>query len=449
VLEGTKLGWKEISIAYIFAILRDNKIAKGSEKIIHMEVKSSFDFVCNYLAEFGVFPTALHIKENFNFDEYYQGLQHIPSPELLKRLRTEYVIYQSDFLKTEIQKVITTKTQNLESELVKAIDMFNTSLFSTDNNEVARLSQFPEILHYFHENKQGEIIAKYGIEGFDNITGGIYLGDFIVLYANTGQGKSTLARHIAGNIARQGKKVLYFTLEEPAKKSVIKALSTQIQTSAKSLYEHTYTETPYDKMKKLTGQLVSGDVIFITRLESGSIAEISRYVHQYQPDIIVVDQISHLVKSSRGALWEAYTQKSSELRAYSQSTGIPMIALAQANRSGMKKSATNVEDSMAMAYAMAQDSSHCIFLHPDETDFQKKCTFVKNRDGEAGVEVHLTWKIAHGVIDTLHHYQPHLAFGGNNVTQTPNPLPNHTIAQPIPGTYQQTMGSSTFKQSWL
>lgn len=59
----------------------------------------------------------------------------------------------------------------------------------------------------------GYYVSKTGIEHIDKTIGGIHSVDFISIVGYTKQFKSTLLRQIAYNITRQGKNVLFITLE--------------------------------------------------------------------------------------------------------------------------------------------------------------------------------------------------------------------------------------------
>jgi replicative DNA helicase len=59
----------------------------------------------------------------------------------------------------------------------------------------------------------GQNLVKTGINYLDDCTGGIWPGDFIVISAKSGAGKSEIASIIAQNVSAKGKRVLFFALE--------------------------------------------------------------------------------------------------------------------------------------------------------------------------------------------------------------------------------------------
>ena len=58
----------------------------------------------------------------------------------------------------------------------------------------------------------------------DTLTGGFGAGELITLGARTSVGKSALGMNIAENVSRQGKRVLYITMEMTGKDLAIRSL---------------------------------------------------------------------------------------------------------------------------------------------------------------------------------------------------------------------------------
>lgn len=388
--------WQELSIAYIFGVVQHKRFLKNMEAQLHPESRSYLNYVLSVLHQYKSFPTFLHLQQQFNLHYEYSAIPEFTLEELADKIRLEKTKYDAMETIAEVQKCLTTEGMTIQ-DFLKPLIRLQERTFNADATELHRLSEYRSILRYYRE-QGGERVCGFGLPTLDTHTGGISKGDYIVVYANTSQGKSTLTRHIAGNIASQGKVVLYITLEERGRKSVLKTLSTQIREPFDPLINTSYG---IDTYKKLENFNVPGDVVFLDRLETGSIPEIARYAYEIEPDVIVVDQIPHLIKPGKQALWETVTHVSSQLRQFGQNNGIPIIALTQANRMGKKKGAT-MEDSISMAYSQAQDASILIFLHPDEPGpgyILKRLSLLKNRDKAHGQMIDLRWELNTGIIE--------------------------------------------------
>lgn len=402
-----RYGWRELSVAYIFKIVESSRFITGLEQQLHPEAKTYFNFVLNCLQQYQCFPTDNHLREYLNLHRQHHAIAEYSVEEIADRIRLEKVKYDATEAIANMQKVLT--LENVQAtDILKPLLALQDKIFNAKQAEIHWLSQFADIMHYYRESG-GDKVCDYGLPTLDKYTGGLCRGDFIIIYANQSEGKSTLSRHIAGRIAEQAKIVLYFTLEESGKKSVLKTISTQVQTNFNDLMEGTYTHETYQKLGQYRPK---GNVAFVDYLESGEISEIARYVHEVNPDVIIVDQIPHLIKASKHSQWEEVSRISRQLRSFAQLNKIPMIALTQANRQGKQKKNPTLEESMSMAYAQAQDASQVLFLHPDESGpgyTRKRVTLLKNRDHQRGQSIDLKWDIAKGVVEeeviTMEYYQ--------------------------------------------
>lgn len=436
------LDWRGLSYGYLFAMLETGRWIDGVAPCLHPESALPYDFIQKHSQQFRALPTVHHLKERFNLDWQYHWLKGFTIEEISQRIKLEKTKFDVQRTVTELQKLLTTDAQVDIQAYLKPLTVLQEGLYKSTDSKVFRLSQWGETAKYFLSGQDTVRICDYGFEHFDAITGGISLNQLIILYANTTQGKSTLARAIAANIAMQGKRALYFTMEESAKKSVIKALSTLVRVNASSIIENTLSASAYQKLCEFGH--IPGDVIFVDKLESKSMAEVHKYVHQYQPDILVIDQIP-LFTPNGSMKVDDVTQVSRNLKDFCQQTGLPIIALTQANRVGATAKKPTMEETMGFAYAMCQDGDVVIFLWPDEQGpgyTRKRCTFLKVRDREKGQYVDLRWDLGNGIIEEESVYLSQFAHspinGGFNV-QHNQPTQNVIVPQFQNSTFAQSI----------
>lgn len=430
-----KPDWKQLSIAYTFYVIEHGTFINGLEHFLQPETKQYYNYLVETVQRYGHLPTMEHMREGFNLHYSMSAMPHLTADELADRIKLGKTQFDALFTIGEVQKLLA-KENATPDDFLKPLLKFQDDLFASQVADIHWLTDFASIMQYYRESG-GDHICNYGSEKLDLYTGGLNKGDFVIMYGNTGQGKSTLARFYAGNIAMQGKRVLYLTLEEPGRKSVLKTISTQIQTNFHNMMKPDY---PVHVYEKLLGFKPQGNIAFVDKLDTGSIAELAKHVHQVRPDVIFIDQIPHLIRDNKSALHEAITRKSNELRGYCQSTGIPGVALTQANKAGMKAN-VSLEESMGYAYSQARDASSILFLHQDETGpgyTRKRVTLLKNRDNQAHQSIDYKWEIGSGVIEeevvTMEYYQ------NGGAVYEPN-LHNDTGAQTV-NAYGNTMGSS-------
>lgn len=425
----TSLSWDRLSFGYIFNVIREGRYVAGAHVNLHMSTLPVWEYIVQHQQQYNSFPSFTHLRERYNLEYQYLGLPSYSLEELNDRLRLERYKHIAEEVQFNIQKVLT-NGDTTEADILNALGSYQDLVQENLTTEVTWLSQFAQIMTDYR-NSEGDFVCNYGIPSLDKYTGGLSRGDYVVLYGNTGQGKSNLSRKIAANIASQGKRVLYFTLEESGKKSVLKALGVHICTNFKDLMRGTYTPKTWQTLQSLK---VPGDIAFVDRLQSGSVSEVAQYVFQLKPDVVIIDQLPHMIKESGKALWEQAQHLSSKLRQFFQNQKIPAITITQANRAGGKKSKViTVEETIAMSYAIIQDASTGIFIYPDgETPHIKRIQLVKNRDDESNQIIDLVWKLDDGII-TEEIVSKQLPTGGNipYVSTLSNTIQLSAQAEPV------------------
>jgi len=281
------MNWTELSKHYLVLLCQTGKFIVGAEKFLSSETTQMYYEIVNFANKYSIMPNMEYLHTSFNI--HYQHYQpNTPIEQLADELKKIRIHNLAEQTIVHIQKYMTT-TNNAEDYL-NVISDFQNQLFESSDNIAISLQQYQEVIQYYSTQTNTDYVCSYGFPSLDNYTGGIRQGQFIVLYANTSQGKSTIARKFAGNIAEQGYKVLYITLEESSRKSVIKTLSTMAECNSNriidSVQAHHDISKIYDKM-----QNVSGNVFFIDNVDHKNVTTLAKYSHIYHPTVIILDQI--------------------------------------------------------------------------------------------------------------------------------------------------------------
>lgn len=428
------MNWRDLSTAYLLGVVNEKRYVNGVAACLHPDSLSLYTFIYNFLQQYKTFPTLQEIKQRFNLDINIQGMPGTQLESLADRLVNEKVRYDVQGTVVQLQNLLTTADLSDVNTYLAPILNLQNQLNMRVEEKIYRLSQWREITSMFLSGQETVKVANFGFPTLDKYTGGISKNNFIILYANTTQGKSTMARAIAANVAMQNKRLLYFTLEEEGSSSVIKTLSTLARVDAKSIIENNPNPETYHKLNSFAGN-IPGDVIFVQNIENKNVAEIQRYVYQYSPDIIVLDQIP-LFTPDGSMKVDDVTKVSRQLKGFCQSTGIPMIALTQANRLGIKVKKPTMEDTMAFAYALCQDGDIVIFLHPDEEGFgytRKRATLLKNRNRQRGQTIDFKWQLDDGIIEeetsSMAEFQSQTVSSYYQQNQIVNPAFQQTVGQ--------------------
>lgn len=385
--------WKRISWHYILLVMHFKQLLTGIEACLHPEVKPAYEFLLSHLSEYRQFIGVAHLREHFGVtNPEYLWLNDVGFEETAKWLRYWAVHYAAQGLQNLIQRTLVTATKTCDyTGFLSAVEEFHQAAGSVITAEAVKFSDATTIINQYLQNPELKV-CNYGFPTLDALTGGITAAQFILLYAQTSQGKSTFARALAVNIAYQGKKVLYITLEEGAEKSVMKSYALATQTNQNEILNNNPSGASIQKLAQF--QRPTGDIIFDTSCRT--VLQLSAMVLKHSPDVIIIDQLS-LFNPTGDLDWKVMGKISGQVKNFAMNTKIPIIGLSQAVRKTNKKNPT-VEDDVAFAIKMAQDADAAIYLHPDEYlpvsgETVKKIQLVKNRDNERNKQIELLWDL--------------------------------------------------------
>jgi len=190
--------------------------------------------------------------------------------------------------------------------------------------------------HDLHANGIDFVGYRTGIKSLDNLTGGFANGDFIILAAGTGEGKSTLALNIANNIASEGVPTLFFTLEMKGKQLAYKILSEKTETTVKNLRIGNLSQTKWANVYE-NNEKYSKVPLYINDRPGLTVGELCSIVRAMVKTkgikIAFVDYLQLLKAGVKVGLREQEVNYiSKELRALSLELDIPIVALSQLSR---------------------------------------------------------------------------------------------------------------------
>lgn len=238
-------------------------------------------------------------------------------------------------------------------------------------------------------------VFSFGFKGLDDATGGLQAGEYALMSARIGSGKTWLLCYAAKLWAFAGNRVMLVSNEMPVEQ-IMGRVDAMIGGFNPLLLRTRHDPVKLLKMKEkvkqvLSNQLkMSGGDIIIPKKRCGSPLEMIHLAEEYKIDIICVDGIYLMNPSSgRGGIkWERIAGVSNELKQVCLDTGIPVMATTQLKRMG-NDAIVNLE-SLAYADALGQDADMVFALQPDSVNSSKNFTIsvVKNRHGQgAGVNV--------------------------------------------------------------
>ena len=219
----------------------------------------------------------------------------------------------------------------------------------------------------------------------------IRLHDSVVLAADTGGGKSSLAINFIDDL-NDKYPVLYFNLEMDditVLRRLVAIHSGIMLDRVEGYKKDEQTAKDVNKaLKEITGRKPLQIISDAYTLED--IEVIIKHSIQYRPDdeptIVVIDH-SLLVQTAgkTGSRYERFTDISERLRRISRLNNIVLFVLLQQSREGKKDETEPPKNSsLKESGSWENDSTHICFLWWDPTANQKKLLLTKNRTGAGG-----------------------------------------------------------------
>lgn len=204
---------------------------------------------------------------------------------------------------------------------------------------------------YYH---QVEHKVPFDIELFNHITrGGVSKKSLTILMAGVNVGKSAMMCHMAAANIKDGKKVLYITLEMSEE-----MISQRIDANLMDLTIDDVVGLPEDQYKlkiRNLRQLYGGDLkVKEYPTKQGGSANFRHLLNElkiksgYVPDIIYVDYMNicmaSTISGTKAGMYEYVKTVSEELRGLAVEFEVPIVTATQFNREGFKSSDPGMED---------------------------------------------------------------------------------------------------------
>ena len=247
------------------------------------------------------------------------------------------------------------------------------------------------IADYEERLKQGITMGiPFGVKLIDDLTMGIQRHEYVTVAGWQGQGKSTLAQHIAfsGYLAGFTSVIVSLEMEAEAILRRFDVMATNLQYRAlkKCELNSKDKEIWIEWAKKAAN--VSNDIVVLDDVYKCTTEKIQAIGEQYNPDLLIVDYVSLLHSPQNKPIWEKVTDFTGELKALARNpAGPPIIGIAQTNIQGADDGAKL--ENLAYSRSIGQDSDLVLGLYQDSDGKMKarnemEIRLIKNRDGETG-----------------------------------------------------------------
>lgn len=243
-----------------------------------------------------------------------------------------------------------------------------------------------------------------GYTKLDEVTGGLQDSDLIILAARPAMGKTALAQNIGHNAAADGKRVLFFSLEQPRKQLALRLLSRATGISVSVLRSGNLSQAQWEKINDARAQ-IEDLPLFIDDRSGLHIREIQRTARRMARDglgLVIVDylQLTRGDQAQRKDL--EIGQISAGLKSLAKDLNIPVLALSQLSREVERRDDKRPRLSdLRESGALEQDADVVAFLYnpnrytkevPEHSQaVEVELLIEKNRQGRTGFSK-LLWR---------------------------------------------------------
>ena len=207
-----------------------------------------------------------------------------------------------------------------------------------------------------------------GFDTLDDRTGGVQPGEYWVVAARLGQGKTWTGIRMATTAAYAGYRVQYFSLEMTRSQMALRAHTFMSSKYGQEVFKHldlkdgkNFDLRHYRKFLRGLKNHLPG-AFFVDDSSAGKVSPttIAAKIEKNQPDIVFVDYLTLLDKETEG--WDAIAGLSTEIKALCQRYNMPIVVLAQINRAGIFGNEPPGSEHIAQSDKIGQDADAIVTL---------------------------------------------------------------------------------------
>lgn len=229
-------------------------------------------------------------------------------------------------------------------------------------------------------NKKTDHI-KTGYSKLDKYTY-IDKGDFVILAGEQSSGKTAFSISLMLNMAKQGRKCVYFSLETSTEKIFDRMITNYTHVDFQRLKQRELFPSETDLVAEATGEILHLP-IHIVNASGRTVDWIKAEAIRLRADVIFIDYLG-LINAKGKSRYEMVTNTSLALHTMAQTSGITIICLSQLKRpeSGTKRRPTMHD--LRESGQIEADADLIILLYNDKEAGEYTVIVEKNKEGNVG-----------------------------------------------------------------
>ena len=234
-----------------------------------------------------------------------------------------------------------------------------------------------------NEGKEPDYM-RTGLTDLDRVIDGLERGEHIIVAGRPGMGKTALATDITRNIAKQFKKVQFFTMEMNREALTRRIICAEANVSLKDYRNRKLNPEQKVKAARVLNMVKRGIIrIYDKRV---TVSEIKSEVAKHDPDLVVVDYLQLMALDRRGSMTtnDLVGDNAIGLQSIAKS-GPAVITLSQLSRTSEKeKRRPGLSDLLDSGKIEAVGDKILMPYREDKESTSAEILIVKQKDGAIG-----------------------------------------------------------------
>lgn len=386
------------------SIITDNLLTEGH----FTEYPEEFKFIEEHKDKYGNIPdreTFLAHFPNFELFDVTESDKY-----LIDTIREEYLYTVAVPVLNKFEELLRIDSNQASEYIASQISKLQPNYYIGGTDIIAQ-AQERLTEHQERKDNQKEWYFETGFPELDEIIHGLQRGeDFMVIVARLGEGKSWILAMICAHIWKLGFNVGYLSPEMSASTVGFRLDTILSNFSNKGLMwgngdidEEKYQQYIQDLKNRENKFIVSTPLEFDRKV---TVSKLRNWVKQYKLDMIAIDGIKYL-SDERGRkgdnMTTSLTNISEDLMELSMEMKIPIVAVVQANRTGVSSAdedGTPELESIRDSDGIAHNASKVIAIK-QKADGVLEMGVKKNRFGVNGGRLNYSWDINSGICTFL------------------------------------------------
>lgn len=206
-------------------------------------------------------------------------------------------------------------------------------------------------------------------------------GNLFIIGGRPSAGKTALSLQMACEMARNGYKVCYFSLETDPDTLTARIIANRLAIPLSDVKAKTVPQSSLDDLAELHRL-----PLFIRSASGKGAGWIKAQAQRMKAQVVFIDYLQLLTASKAKDRYQQITSISIALHELAQTTGILVVALAQLNRNAAHASPSTAD--LKESGQLEQDADAILLLSADKEQYQ--AILAKNKEGRVG-EIPLTF----------------------------------------------------------